>query len=203
MDSQWLKTQFALYPDKTKADLAKALGLEAPAISKILGGGRQIKAHEYAAMRRFFGLPVDGETAAKPYGLSYTIAPLEHDTGLGEQEQPGTEPDWVIPASILSTRTQAPPEKIKKFQVRESAMEPDFKQGEHVLIDLSDQTPSPPGVFVVSDGFGYMMRHCAFIPKTNPPEVRISATGAGFHSQILKLEDFIIVGRVIAKLQMV
>jgi hypothetical protein len=202
MDSQWLKTQFSVHPDKTKADLAKALGLEAPAISKILGGARQIKAQEYLSMRRFFGLPVDGETAVKPSSSAYTIEPLENNPGLGEEPHRPQDDEWVIPANILNTRTQAPQEKIKKFQVRESAMEPDFKQGEHVLVDLTDQNPSPPGVFVVSDGFGYMVRRCEFIPKTNPPEIKISAKSNGFHSQTLKLGDFTIIGRVIAKLQM-
>jgi transcriptional regulator with XRE-family HTH domain len=201
MDSQWLKTQFAVHPDKTKADLAKALGLEAPAISKIIGGTRQIKAQEYLAMRRFFGLPVDGESATKSSGKLYTIAPLEN-RGIAEEAEHARDTEWIIPANILNTRTQAPQEKIKKFQVRENTMEPEFKQGEHVLVDLSDQNPSPPGVFIVSDGFGYMLRHCAYIPKTDPPEVKISAKSDGFLAQTLKLSDFTIIGRVIAKLQM-
>ncbi len=189
-------------PDKSKAALAKAIGVQASGISKILAGSRQIKAHEYMAMRRFFGLPVDGEAAAQQRSnASYTIMPLEmgalHDNG------PRTgDLDWVIPANILNARTQAPPDKIKIFQVRETAMESEFKQGEYVLVDLSDRTPTPPGVFLVSDGFGHMLRNCAFMPKTHPPTVRVSALQQGFMAQTLKLEDFLITGRVIAKLQM-
>jgi hypothetical protein len=201
MDSQWLKTQLACNPDKSKADLAKAIGLQASGISKILAGGRQIKAHEYIAMRRFFGLPVDGEAAARASrsSSSYTILPLEE---VFKENQDTVNLEWVIPANILNARTQAPPEKIKIFQVRENAMEPDFKQGEYVLVDLSDIKPSPPGVFLVSDGFGNMVRDCAFVAKTNPPAVRISAKKEGFLSQTLKLDDFVIIGRVIAKLMM-
>lgn len=198
MDSQWLKTQFALNPAKSKADLAKELGLEPSAVSKILGGYRQIKAQEYLIMRRFFGLPVDGESVVWNHAKSsYAIQPL------GEADEPLDGAEWILPASILSQRTNAPPEKIKIFQVRENAMEPDFKHGEYVLIDLSDQKPTPPGVFIVSDGFGHMIRHCAFIPRANPPTVRISANSENFHSQTLALSDFIVIGRVIAKLLMV
>jgi hypothetical protein len=204
MDSQWLKMQLAYNPDKSKADLAKTIGLQASGISKILAGTRQIKAHEYIAMRRFFGLSVDGESATGPgrSASSYTIKPLDPDA-LQEEGQKFTDSEWVIPANILTSRTQAPPDKIKIFKVSETAMEPDFKQGEHVLVDLSDQKPSPPGVFLVSDGFGYMIRNCAFVPKASPPTVRISARQDGFMSQTLKLEDFTIIGRVIAKLLMV
>ncbi len=60
MDSQWLKTQLAYNPSKNKADLAKAIGVQPSGISKILAGTRQIKTHEYIAMRKFFGLLIDG-----------------------------------------------------------------------------------------------------------------------------------------------
>ena len=200
MNSQWLKAQFALNPEKSKAELAKSIGLEPPAVSKILNGTRQIKAQEYMAMRNFFGLPSDGDAALKKSSNAYTLQPLD---GSAFAEDGQGEAEWGIPASILSPRTQAPPDKIKIFQVRENAMEPDFKQGEHVLVDLSDQKPSPPGVFIVSDGFGYMVRHCAFVPKTNPPEVKISARSDGFAEQTLTLNDFTIIGRVISRLLMV
>ena len=200
MDSQWLKTQFELNPSKSKAGLAKILGLEPPAISKILNNARQIKAQEYMAMREFFGLPNDGASSLKK-NAAYTLRPLQQN--LLHEEQDAVADEWVIPAGILSARTQAPPDKIKIFQVKENAMEPDFRQGEHVLVDLSDKNPSPPGVFIVSDGFGHMIRKCAFVPKTEPAEVHISAQSDGFHSQTLLLKDFAIVGRVIAKLLMV
>ena len=114
MDSQWLKIQLAAHPDKSKAELAKAVGLQASGISKILAGGRQIKANEYIAMRRFFGLPVDGEAAARSMrtSSSYTILPFEADTL--QDNQNGIDAEWVIPANILSTRTQAPPDNNKK-----------------------------------------------------------------------------------------
>ncbi len=122
---------------------------------------------------------------------------------MGENPSSGDSGDWVIPASVLNTRTQAPPEKIRIFEIGENTMEPDFRRGESVLVDLCDIKPSPPGVFLVSDGFGHMVRRCEFVPRSNPPEVKISANESGFQPQTLKLADFKIIGRVIAKLQMV
>ena len=203
MDSQWLKMQFDLHPDKTKAALAKALGLEPPAISKIIKGTRQIKAQEYVMMRRFFGLPSNDDKAQRDKDpISYTLAPLEARDGLAEGATEAEGGEWVIPADILIARTSAAPHQIKIFQIRETIMEPDFKQGEYVLVDLSDCVPSPPGTFIVSDGFGHMARFCEFVPNSKPPEVRVSAKNNGFLPQILTLSDFTIVGRIIAKLQM-
>lgn len=197
MDSEWLKLQFKLNPTKTKSGLAESLGLEPPAISKILNGNRQIKAAEYAIMRRYFSLPVDGESATAPSKNSYLIKPLDK-AGLEDNENTS---DWVLPASLLSEHTESPPEQVKIYQIQERIMEPDFKHGEHVLVDKSQTEPSPPGVFIVSDGFGYLIRHCEFIPSSKPPQIKVSAKDTNFQSQILELEEFNVIGRVIAKLQ--
>lgn len=209
MDSQWLKTQFSVNPGKTKAGLAKALNLDAPAISKILAGTRQIKANEYIGMRKFFGLPVDGEQATSGNrDKSYVLAPLTKDKEQEEKninqalyDAPVPEENWVMPASLFKNRTTANPEQIRIFSIQENAMVPDFMPGEHVLVDLSDVKPSPPGVFLVSDGLGHMIRQCAYVPHSDPPEIKLSAVNSKYEPYTLPLEKTKIIGRVIAKLQ--
>lgn len=201
MDTEWLKKQFSLHPDKSKADLAKALGLEPPAISKILSGRRQIKAHEYVGMRAFFGLPVDGGRAAgSQAGRNVIIPPLEarafHEKG-GEQEDEA----WVMPASLFESRTKAPPDKLRIFAVQEDAMVPEILQGEKVLVDTSDTRPSPAGTFIVSDGFGQIIRQCEYVPHSDPPAIKLSARNAKYEPYTIPLEKAQIIGRVLAKLQ--
>lgn len=202
MDRNWLKIQFDMHPEKTKADLAKALGLEASAISKILAGTRQIKASEYMNMRGFFGLPNDGERAENFGRDSYILEPL----GLSEKENnpaDSAQDSWVMPASLFENRTSATPDKIKIFDIREDAMIPDFQKGEKVLVDLSDRSPSPAGVFVISDGMGHMIRQCAYVPHSDPAEIRFSAVNNKYDSFTMPLTKAEIIGRVIAKLQWV
>lgn len=201
MNAQWLTEQFESNRNKSKAGLARALKLEPPAISKILNGTRQIKAQEYNLMRQYFGLPVDGESRNSLPDNAYKLDTLSvQDNALNEATHNHSD-SWIIPAEILSQRTQAPPEQIKIFSVQETLMEPDYKRGQHVLVDLSDVTPSPPGAFIISDGFGIMLRYCEFVPHSDPAEIRISAATASFQTQSLQLYDFDIIGRVIAKLQ--
>lgn len=207
MDAEWLKTQLRLHPDRNKAALAKALGLEPPAVSKILSGRRQIKAQEYVAMRAFFGLPADGERAAQGTAggaagaRSYVLEPLR--PGMGEREPGGGAESWVMPASLFEARTRAPPEKIRIFAVHGDAMAPDYQPGEQVLVDLSDTVPSPAGVFVVSDGLGHIIRQCEYVPHSQPPEVRLSARNGRYEPYTRPLERAGIIGRVMAKLQWV
>ncbi len=198
MDSYWLKMQFRVHPEKSKAGLARAVGLEPPAISKILAGTRQIKAAEYNAMRRYFGLPVDGEGGVFTpggAGKSYVLQPLQ-EPGHAEREDA-----WVIPASLIERRTSAPAEQIRVFPIQDNSMVPDFNPGEHVLVDLSDRKPSPPGVFLVSDGIGHIVRQCQVLPNTKPLKVRLKASNKNYETYDAALGKTAFIGRVIAKLQ--
>lgn len=202
MDKNWLKAQFALHPEKTKAELAKALGLEPPAVSKILSGQRQIKAHEYVGMRKFFGYPDEqtGAKSARAHAETYTLRPLSG--GFAEKTDTAPEQDaWVMPASVIAKKTSAPPDQIRIFAVQENAMTPDFMPGEQVLVDLSDVRPSPAGVFVVSDGMSHIIRQCEYVPHSDPPQVRFSARNSQYEAYTLPLEKAQITGRVIAKLE--
>lgn len=113
MDSQWLKTQFALNPGKTKAGLAEIMGLDPPAVSKILKGMRQIKAQEYAARRHYFGLPTDGASSLDAYKDSYVLRPFA--SSLQEETENSGISEWIIPANILSARTKAASDQIQIF----------------------------------------------------------------------------------------
>lgn len=198
MDHKWLNTQFRLHPEKAKADLAEFIGLEPPAISKILAGTRQIKANEYHAMRRFFGLPVDGERVTGPKkskDASYVIQPLQDRV---KEQEIGS---WVMPASLLSQGTRTAPENIRVYPIADNTMAPDFQAGEHVLVDVSDVRPSPPGIFILSDGYGHILRYCEIVPQSRPAKVRIQASGKSYEPYVTTLKGAQIVGRVIAKLQ--
>ena len=200
VDSDWLKSQFRINPDKTKAGLAKALGLDAPAISKILAGSRQIKAHEYVGMRAYFGLPVERDKITATGRQTYTLTPL-NEADLHDQDQAGEADAWIMPASLFEKRTKAPPEQIRIVTVQGDSMAPDFPGGDHVLVDLSDRNPSPAGVFLVSDGVGQMIRQCEHIPHAVPPTLRISARNEKYAPYEIAHDKAAILGRVIAKLE--
>jgi transcriptional regulator with XRE-family HTH domain len=192
--ADWLRAQFTVHPDKNKAELARALGLEPPAISKILSGMRQIKAHEYLMMRRFFGLPVDGEKAISPPAYAGAHTGALHDSG------DLLPPEWDIPAAIQPARQQPQQDTAHNiFTVTDHFMEPAFTRDETVLIDPQDRTPTPSGTFVVSDRFSHMVRLCEMVPGSNPPEVNVMAADKSFQTQTLKLGDFEILGRVVGK----
>ncbi|MEZ5918594.1 MAG: S24 family peptidase [Alphaproteobacteria bacterium] len=196
--------QFKLNPGKTKAGLAQMLGLEPPAVSKILNGTRQVKAREYTLMRRYFGLPVDGEGAVEARLMHVSAGSPDLEDGLHEGQSVFYDPSPVYTGTADSVAQSGHSAgRYDIFRVRGHAMEPDFSKGESVLLDLSDTIPSVAGIFVISDGFEPMIRHCAFIPDSDPPIVKISARSNAFQPQMLSLSEFRIVGRVVGKVKWV
>lgn len=207
MDRLWLQKKFKTHPTKSKAELARHLSLEPSAISKILAGGRQIKAAEYVRMQQFFGDDAVVGMQGHAYEQSdvndkYVLGQLS-SAGLSEdtESQVPSEDSWVMPASLLSPKTKAAPEDIKIFTVQETAMMPDFNKGENVLVDISDKKPSPAGVFVISDGMANVIRQCSYIPHSDPAVIKVSAIDTKYEDYEIMLSEAQLIGRVIAKLQ--
>ena len=153
-------------------------------------------------MRAFFGMPSDGLRAVSKDG-AYVLSPLEGAQSMSEPQNITEQSEWVIPADVIRQRTQAPSEQVKIFQIEERVMEPDFKCGEHVLVDTSNTHPAPTGAYVISDGFSYMIRFCEFVTRSDPPQIKISARDESISPKTGALEEFDIIGRVIAKLEWV
>ena len=197
MDALWLQTQFEKNPSKSKAELARALGLEPPAISKIIGGARQIKAQEYMQMRRFFGLPLDGDAAASiPLRATHSQGLSDRCGGSGfEHNFPETRP--------LPTSPKHLSEQLRVFRVEEDVMEPEYARGDHVLVDTTSKNLDEGGVFILCDGFSYMIRECSYGKGAQKGKIRISARQPGFQSQTLSTADFLIIGRVVGKVDWV
>lgn len=63
MDLDWIRSQMKQH-NVSQADLAAAAGLSASAMSKILGGTRELKASEADKIRRYFGFHLPGDQGA-------------------------------------------------------------------------------------------------------------------------------------------
>lgn len=194
MDAEWLQVQFRLHPGKSKADLARMLGLEPPAISKILGGGRQIKAQEYLLMREFFGMPVDGE---KTYAVKAPSGAPGGARGLSDRAGHAV---YVPRAAGPGKAPGNLSEQLRVFRVEENLMEPEYNEGEHVLVDTTQKNPDSAGVFVLCDGYTYMIRDCAYVPGSNEGSIRVAARRKDFVPQTLSPSEFLVIGRVVGKI---
>lgn len=87
--------------------------------------------------------------------------------------------------------------RIRILPVRGTSMEPELWAGQRVMVDIQDQSPSPPGIFVVWDGMGLVLKYVEVIPNSDPLRVRISSAHHAFKPYERNVEEAYINGRVV------
>lgn len=111
--------------------------------------------------------------------------------------------DWQIPREMLRTATYATPDRLKIITVVGDSMQETFRPYERVMVDTSDTTPSPPGVFVVYDGLGLVVKRVEHVPHSDPPRVRISSDNPRYTPYERSVDEAYIQGRVLGRWQWV
>ena len=109
--------------------------------------------------------------------------------------------EWQIPFDFLRSHTSAAPASLRIIRVHGDSMVPDFRPGERVLVNTDDRLPSPPGVFIVWDGFGLVIKRLEVIPYSEPATVRLISANADYAVYERPLEDVTVNGRVIGRWQ--
>ncbi|MBI1425806.1 MAG: helix-turn-helix domain-containing protein [Gammaproteobacteria bacterium] len=119
---------------------------------------------------------------------------------LAESDGENAIGTWSIPES--SVQGYLPDARgVRIIQVVGDSMVPEFVPGQRIFVNVSDRVPSPPGVFVVWDGFGLVIKRCMMIPHSDPPRVRLTSTNQEYPPYEVTVEEAYIQGRVIGKLQ--
>ena len=76
-------------------------------------------------------------------------------------------------------------------------MESLFSSGDWILIDVSRQVPVPPGIFVIWDGMGLVMKRIEHLPHSDPPRVMLKSANPEYDSYERLAEEVRIVGRAV------
>ncbi|TXL70129.1 S24 family peptidase [Vineibacter terrae] len=91
----------------------------------------------------------------------------------------------------------APPDAVRIISVVGDSMTPTLFPGQKVMVDLTDRRPSPPGIFVVYDGLGLVLKRVEVVFGSDPPRVRISSDNQNHAPYERTLDEAHINGRVI------
>jgi len=214
--------------ERSATDLSKAAGLNDQYVSQYLRGKSQSgKTDNLGKVATAMGLTL-GELIAPldqipaPAAPSIKPEPPEPSTSVGRAVQVaeydvrpqagGGAPmplldgngqhrvvsTWSIPADYLRAYT-AEPEAIRIVRVAGDSMEPEYPAGERVAVDTSHRVPSPPGVYVLWDGFGLVLKRVEIIPGTEPRRVRLMSINPAYPAYEVPLDEVVINGRVIGR----
>jgi hypothetical protein len=116
---------------------------------------------------------------------------------LGENEKMIAE--WQVPSGVVRSHSTAPAADLRIITVMGDSMEPTLQPGQRVLVDTGDRKPSPPGIFVVWDGLGLVIKRVQMVPHSEPPKVKITSDNAKYEGYERSLDEAYIQGRVIGQ----
>ncbi|MDE3016218.1 MAG: LexA family transcriptional regulator [Pseudomonadota bacterium] len=83
---------------------------------------------------------------------------------------------------------------LRLLSVRGDSMEPTLCHNDIILIDTTRKTPSPPGIFVLFDGFGLTPKRLEYIDR--PMRLRVISDNPQYSTYERGIEEISIIGRV-------
>lgn len=136
--------------------------------------------------------------------ITVSIAELDVRAGGGlavleEHDEDRETVRWEVPRDLIRGQTTAPAQMLKVITVLGDSMAPDFPPGARVLVDIGDTNPTPPGVFVLHDGFGVVLKQVEMKPYSSPPVVIVKSRNPAYATYEMPLEGVVINGRVIGR----
>lgn len=201
-------------------DIGNALGISSQAVSQWLSGkthptGKRLKELAELLGTSWEALYADtsgegppAQTIAHTPSSHITIPEYDVVTSAG----PGTVPElcspddglkpaehWKIPRGYVAAFVESP-DKLAIIRVAGDSMEPEYQAGDRVLIDTSHRAPSPPGIYVLWDGYGLVLKRLELVPGMEEPRrVRIMSINPAYSAYELTLDEIAINGRVVGK----
>lgn len=174
-------------PHRTKlARIAKVLGCTVDDLTGERPAPRAVSTGDTVAINE-----LDVHVAAGP-GFADDAGGL-----MAAHEQSAVIGVHTYPAASFREAYGINPGRIRIIPVRGTSMEPELWSGQRVMVDIEDKAPSPPGIFVVWDGLGLVLKYIEVIANSEPLRVRISSAHQAFQPYERTLGEAHINGRVV------
>lgn len=217
-DSKWLARLFAAHPTLTQRALAKELRVDPSAINRALKGNREIKNREVQKIISFFSEDeqdeeeliensdhdgiVNDENRLYVTGQFPVIILPEYDVRASAGggfivERETVKGEWPFPRSYVESELRVSARNLVVLEVIGDSMHPTLESGDRVLVNMSDCRVSQPGVFVLWDGDGTVVKRLELVPGTEPPKLRRISDNPLHGTYEVLADDTKIVGRAV------
>lgn len=216
-DKDWLNSLIAELPNKKgsrKVDLALYWAKSAhpdkqmtksaamTAIWKMQHGERRLQHADILAISEFFkvsdGIPTAPELTEDSSGCVrvpfYDVVASAGNPAIVPADQVRQTvliPFALLPSTVTSTN-------IAMISIVGDSMEPELRHGDRVLINIDDKMPYPPGLFVLDDGMGLVVKRVEMI--RGGQFLRLISTNTVYQPYEVSVEDVTVTGRVVAKI---
>jgi phage repressor protein C with HTH and peptisase S24 domain len=194
----------------TQEQLGRLIGAEKQEISRLENDKRKLSADWAERIGRALSVPPETLLYGKPSHRMQSpvgsriveVVELDVRAAAGAGLENGDTPEvtrWQVPRALVEGVTTATPSRLRVITIYGDSMEPTFAPGTRVMVDTEDRVPSPPGIFVVHDGLGLVVKRVEFIPKSEPPSIKLSSDNQRYSPYSCALAEAHIQGRVIGR----
>ena len=105
---------------------------------------------------------------------------------------------WPLPRFYLESYLGIKsPADLVVIEVVGDSMEPALRPGDRVLVNTGDRLPSPPGIFVLWDGIGIVLKRLENIHGATPATFRIMSENPQHRTYELSADTADVIGRVV------
>jgi len=104
---------------------------------------------------------------------------------------------WLFSESMIRHELRVRAADLRVITIDGDSMEPLISSGDRILVDTSQCVPVPPGIFVIWDGMGLVVKRVEHVPQSEPPMVIIKSVNPEYQTYERDAEEVKIIGRVI------
>ena len=108
-----------------------------------------------------------------------------------------TYPPYLLSNAWIESNLRIRPADIRLFRVPSNEMSPTLEIGDTVLIDISQPTPAPPGIFLFFDGESVSIRRLESIRSGKKRYVRIMPDNSAYTPAECTPDDLLVIGRAV------
>lgn len=104
---------------------------------------------------------------------------------------------WPFSRGYIENQLRLQTTHLVVLEVQGDSMEPTLRTGDRVMVNLSDKRVSQPGIFVLWDGDGTVVKRLEIVPNSKPLKIKRISDNPLHHTYDVVAEDTTIVGRVV------
>jgi phage repressor protein C with HTH and peptisase S24 domain len=116
--------------------------------------------------------------------------------GAINEDLPPVIGTWQLPRQLLERDLRANHCDVHMMEVRGDSMLPTLSDGDRILVDKSQKAPSPPGIFVLHDGAGLVVKRLELVAGERT-RIRLHSDNALYTAYDCDVEEVHMVGRVL------
>ena len=109
---------------------------------------------------------------------------------------------WQWPENMIRHEAGAEPGNLRILRVRGNSMEPELRDGDRIVVDVSRRLPATGETFVLWDGIGLVVKHVEVVhgdddDDDDPPRLTLISANADYAPYSCLVQDAHILGKVV------